>query len=147
MFDAFSLRPEQQAKFLIMTYLTYFSGWASRHSLMARTAWWNFFWLRCGFDAVGNTFADPRTCTIGTLVSCLLVDAHCFTFYYYFVVVVVDESFMDVLKTDVSSLRFFRFWRFNSTKSSYKKEFFLSFIDPKNNWIFWSVQYSFSNCF
>ena len=52
----------------------------------------------CGFDAVGNTFADPRTCTIGTLVSCLWVDAHCFTFYYYFVVVVVDESFMNVLK-------------------------------------------------
>ena len=77
--------------------------------------------LRCGFDAVVNTFADPCTCTIGTLVSCLLVDAHCFTFYYYFVVVVVDESFMDVLKTDVSSLRFFRFWRFNSTKSSNKK--------------------------
>ena len=48
---------------------------------------------------VGNTFADPRTCTIGTLVSCLfLVDAHCFTFYYYFVVVVVGESFMDVLR-------------------------------------------------
>jgi len=62
-----------------------------------------------GSMLLGILFADPRTCTIGTLVSCLLVDAHCFTFYYYFVVVVVDESFMDVLKTDVSSLRFFRF--------------------------------------
>ena len=121
--------------------------------LQPNTVWcperldWNLL-MQCGFDAVGNTFADPRTCTIGTLVSCLWVDAHCFTFYYYFVVVVVDESFMDVLKTeDVSSLRFFRFWRFNSTKSSYKEELFLSFIDPNDNWIFWNVQYSFSNCF
>ena len=51
-----------------------------------------------GSMLLGILFADPRTCTIGTLVSCLLVDAHCFTFYYYYVVVLVDESFMNVLK-------------------------------------------------
>ena len=81
--------------------------------------------LRCGFDAVVNTFADPRTCTIGTLVSCLLVDAHCFTFYYYFVVVLVDESFMNVLKNRRIIAGSFRFWRFDSTKSSHKEEFFV----------------------
>ena len=70
-------------------------------------------------------FADPRTCTIGTLVSCLLVDAHCFTFYYYFVVVLVDESFMNVLKNRRIIAGSFRFWRFDSTKSSHKEEFFV----------------------
>ena len=109
-----------------MITLTNFGETSIRPSLTLMTASWKSFAavrVRCCCEYV---FADPRTCTIGTLVSCLLVDAHCFTFYYYFVVVLVDESFMNVLKNRRRIIAgSFRFWRFDSTKSSHKEEFFV----------------------
>ena len=44
---------------------------------------------------------------------------------FIILVVVVDESFMNVLKNRRIIAGSFRFWRFDSTKSSHKEEFFV----------------------
>ena len=105
---------------------TIFGGTSSRPSLMPMTASWKSF-VACGagFDAVVNTFCWPPY--VYDWNACQLPLGRCSLLYFLllFCCCFGGWIFYECFKNRRIIAGSFRFWRFDSTKSSHKEEFFV----------------------